>query len=440
MLRPLLTIGDPPTGYHPERGVGNTFFLSIRSGIKEEIDSALPVILDYSRRDGPPSDFTVYPGSIEALLGLADLWLEDWEEHQQRSEQGAEGEWLQGQDEADHERWALSAFLAIRNACIAHEKVSQLLVGVRGKYTAEDLAKLRNTGGVNGSTATLPYLPPRILLFMSKLLRRQDISDLALRMPELLLYILDILILILPCVIHTVDRALPLSPPGVDGNNKHATPAVDVTSNHKDASEDTLRQTGHLLRDIIIDSIPALFSKTSDLAMIKACIQLLIAIPAPMLPLDEIVDRLATFLVLTPSQHEQSPWPRELFLQSLGLLYHITSNSSLATTTLKRQDLDGLLRILIGLTRYGAKSLYKQMRAYGPLGRIQEISPIIGVGSMTNVKGSEGAGRWMAPCLADDDGQDLTGEGIGLGPKIVLDADLEQRIRSMREPERSYAW
>lgn len=430
-------------GYHPERGVGNTFFLSIRSGIKEEIDSALPIILDYSRRDGPPSDFTTYPGSIEALLGLADLWLEDWEEHQRRSEQGLEGEWLQDQDEADHERWALSAFLAIRNACIGHEKVRRLLVGVRGKYAPEDLAKLRNAGGINGSrSATLPYLPPRILLFMSKILRRRDILDLALRLPELLLYILDILILILPCVIHTIDRAPP-SPnneTSINDNNNLSTPAIEVTPVDTDGTEGTVPQTGKLVRDIITRSIPALFNKTSDLAMIKACIQLFVTIPAKLLPVEEIVDRLVTFLVLTPSQHDQTPWPRELFLQSEGLLCHITSNSSLATETLKRQDLDGLLRILIGLTRYGTKPIYQQMRASGPLGRIQEISPIIGVGSMTNVKGSEGAGKWFAPFIADDDGTDLVGENVGLGPKIVLDPRVQQRIRSMREPDRAYTW
>jgi hypothetical protein len=406
------------------------------------VDSALPPILDYSRRDGPPSDFTIYPGSIEALLELADMWLEDWEQHQRRAEQGIEGEWLQDQDEADHERWALSAFLAIRNSCIAHEKVRWLLVGVRGKYAPEDLAKLRNAGGINGSSATLPYLPPRILLFMSKILGRHDIHDLALRLPELLLYIMDILFLILPCVIQTIDKTTSSSSNGstTNGIDKAAISSIDVTPVDTDRTDDTLRQTGQLLRDIITDSIPALFSKTSDLAMIKACIQLFTMVPANLLPVDEIIDRLVTFLVLTPSQREQTPWPKELFLHSLGLLYHITSTSSLATATLKRQDLDGLLRILIGLTRYGTRPIYKQMRTTGPLGRIQEISPIIGLGTMTNVKGSEHTGRWLEPYLADDDGGDLTGENAGLGPKIVLDRATYYKIRAMREPERSYAW
>jgi hypothetical protein len=433
------------TGYHPDRGVGNTFFLSIKSGIPEEINAALPSILDYSRRDGPPSDFSVYPGSIEALLGLVDNWIEDWEDYQRRGAEGMEGEWLQSQEEADHERWALGAILAMRNGCIAHEKVRWLLVGVRGKYSADDLAKLRNARGINGSSATLPYLPPRILLMMDKILQRDTILDVALRLPELVLYLLDILILILPCVSDTIKlSAKPSNGTAngtTNGNSKTTTPAVDLDEDDEDGETSlTLRQTGQLLRNIITESIPALFDKTSDLAMIMASIQLFSMVPATILPIDRIVDRLATFLVLTPSQREQTPWPRDLFLQSLGLLYHITSTTSLSAEILKRHDLDGVLRILIGLTKYGVKPIMKQMRAVGPLGRIQEISPVIGVGTMTNVKGSEHAGRWLPPVLGDDDGGDLTGEDVGLGPKIKLDPKVRHRIRCMHEPERALAW
>lgn len=433
-------------GYHPDRGVGNTFFLSIKSGIPEEINSALPAILDYSRRDGPPSDFSVYPGSIEALLGLVDDWLEDWEDYQWREHHGVEGEWLQSQEEADRERWSLGAILAIRNGCIAHEKVRRLLVGVRGKYAADDLAKLRNARGINGSSATLPYLPPRILLMMDKILQRDTILDVALRLPELVLYLLDILILILPCVSDTIKlSAKPSSegpnPATSNGNGKTATPAIDIDEDDADEETNlTLRQTGQLVRSIITEKIPVLFDKTSDLAMIMASIQLFSMVPAAILPINRIVDRLATFLVLTPSQREQTPWPRDLFLQSLGLLYHITSTTSLSAEMLKRPDLDGVLRILIGLTKYGVKSIWKQMRPVGPFGRVQEISPVIGVGTMTNVKGSEHAGKWLPPVLGDDDGGDLTGEDVGLGPKIVLDPKLRQRIRSMHEPERALAW
>lgn len=420
--------------------MGNTFFLSIKSGIPEEINTALPAILEYSRRDGTPSDFSVYPGSLEALLGLVDTWLEDWEEYQRRVAQGTEGEWLQNQEEADHERWALGGILAIRNGCIAHEKVRRLLVGVRGKYSADDLAKLRNARGINGSSATLPYLPPRILLLMNRILQQDVILDVAIRLPELLLYLLDILILILPCVSDTIKLATKNSTGPLNGNSKATTPAVEVEDDDEGETSVTLRQTGQLLRTMITESVPALFRKTSDLAMIMACIQLFSMVPANILPIDPIVDRLATFLVLTPSQREQTPWPRDLFLQALGLMYHITSTTSLATETLKRHDLDGQLRILIGLTRYGAKPIWKHMRAVGPLGRIQEISPIIGVGTMTNVKGSEHAGKWLPPVLPDDDGGDLTGEDVGLGPKIVLDPKVRHRIRAMREPERALAW
>lgn len=280
---------------------------------------------------------------------------------------------------------------------------------------------------------------------MDKILQRDVILDVALRLPELMLYLLDILILILPCVSDTIK----LSAKPLNGTTKHATsngnskPATPGDIDEDDEDEEsnvTLRQTGQLLRNMITESIPALFDKTSDLAMIMASIQLFSMVPATILPVDRIVDRLATFLVLTPSQREQTPWPRDLFLQSLGLMYHITSTTSLSAEMLKRNDLDGLLRILIGLTKYGVKPIVKQMRTVGPLGRIQEISPIIGVGTMTNVKGSEHAGKWLPPVLGDDDGGDLTGEDVGLGPKVVLDPKVRQRIRGMREPERALAW
>ncbi|KAJ9110435.1 hypothetical protein QFC19_001561 [Naganishia cerealis] len=410
--------------YHPERGVGNTFYLSIRSGIPDEINRALPVILEYSRRDGITSDFSVYPGSIEALLGLVDLWVDDWEDYLRRATAGLEGEWLQSQEEADHARWALGALLAIRNGCIIHEKVRRLLIGVRGKYNQDDLAKLRNTRGINGSNATLPYLPPRILILMGKVLQHQSVLDLALRMPEMTIYLLDILILILPFIKHTLKlstSSLSTSGSSTDGNSKAATPAANEAEEDDDQNDVTLRQTGNLLKSILTEWIPTLFTKTSDLAILLATIQLFTMVPADILPINSIIDRLTTFLVLTPSQREQTPWPKELFLQSLGLLYHITSTPSQGPGILKRRDLDGQLRILIGLTQWGTKAVWKQMRVVGAIGRVQEIAPIDGVGTMTNVKGLDKGGKWMPPVLLDDDGGDLTGEDVGLGPKIVLD-------------------
>lgn len=431
------------TGYHPERGVGNTFYLSLRSGIPDEIDRALPVILDYSRRDGITSDFSVYPGSIEALLGLVDEWVEDWEDYTQRVSAGLDGEWMQSQEEANHARWALGALLAIRNGCIIHEKVRRLLIGVRGKYNQDDLANLRNTRGINGFNATLPYLPPRILILMGKILRNQSVLDLALRMPEMAVYLLDILILILPYLSHTLQ--LSSLRPSASGsataaNSKAVTPATNEIDEDEDQGDVTLRQTGNLLKAILVDGIPALFTNTSDLAILLASIQLFTMVPADVLPADSIIDRLATFLVLTPSQREQTPWPKELFLHSLGLLYHITAAPSSAAEILKRRDLDGQLRILIGLTQWGTKAVWKQMRAVGAIGRIQEISPIDGVGTMTNVKGLDKGGKWVPPVLLDDDGGELTGEDVGLGPLIVLDPLVRRRIRSMREPDRALAW
>ncbi|KAJ9107472.1 hypothetical protein QFC21_000925 [Naganishia friedmannii] len=441
--RQKLDIEMKQQGYHPERGVGNTFYLSIRSGIPEEIDRALPVILEYSRRDGITSDFSVYPGSIEALLGLVDEWVEDWEDYMQRASAGLEGEWLQSQEEADHARWALGALLAIRNGCIAHEKVRLLLIGVRGKYSQEDLANLRNTRGINGSNATLPYLPPRILILIGKILQNQSVLDLALRMPEMSIYLLDILILILPYLIHTLR--LSSSKPSTSGsssaaNSKAATPAVNETPEEEDVGDVTLRQTGNLLKTVLAEWIPASFTKASDLAVLLASIQLFTMVPSDILPVDSIIDRLATFLVLTPSQREQTPWPKELFLQSLGLLYHITAAPSQAAEILRRRDLDGQLRILIGLTQWGTKAVWKQMRVVGAIGRVQEISPIDGVGTMTNVKGLDKGGKWLPPVLLDDDGGELTGEEVGLGPLIVLDPLVRRKIRSLREPDRALAW
>jgi hypothetical protein len=430
-------------GYHPERGVGNTLYLSLRSGIPDEIDKALPVLLEYSRRDGITSDFTVYPGSIEAFLGLVDQWVENWEDYLHRASEGLEGEWLQSQEEADHARWALGALLAIRNGCMIHEKVRRLLIGVRGKYNQDDLANLRNTRGINGSNATLPYLPPRILILMGKILQNQSVLDLALRMPEMTIYLLDILIYILPYLTHTLQ--LSSSKPSASesstaANSKAATPAVNEAEEDEDTGDVTLRQTGNLLKSILAEWIPALFAKTSDLAILLASIQLFTMVPPDILPINSIIDRLATFLVLTPSQREQTPWPKELFLHSLGLLYHITAAPSRAAEVLRRRDLDGQLRILIGLTQWGTKAAYKQMRAVGAIGRIQEISPIDGVGTMTNVKGLDKGGKWLPPVLLDDDGGELTGEDVGLGPLIVLDPLVRRRIRSMREPDRALAW
>jgi hypothetical protein len=289
----------------------------------------------------------------------------------------------------------------------------------------------------------LPYLPPRILILMGKILQNQSVLDLALRMPEMTIYLLDILIYILPYLTHTLQ--LSSSKPSASesstaANSKAATPAVNEAEEDEDTGDVTLRQTGNLLKSILAEWIPALFAKTSDLAILLASIQLFTMVPPDILPINSIIDRLATFLVLTPSQREQTPWPKELFLHSLGLLYHITAAPSRAAEVLRRRDLDGQLRILIGLTQWGTKAAYKQMRAVGAIGRIQEISPIDGVGTMTNVKGLDKGGKWLPPVLLDDDGGELTGEDVGLGPLIVLDPLVRRRIRSMREPDRALAW
>lgn len=415
-----------------------------------------------------------FPGSVEIILDLIDVWVEEVE--RQAREGIKQGSRSLGLDEdkikAENEGNALDALLVLRNSVLMDGEPGQgnkgIVLWVKGRPVGLDQVSMTRGGG--GRTSGVA-LPPRIVGILSRVFGGMDrgknetvesldeLTKLMLDKPEPLVYLLDILIALGPSLVELLEQP-------------EVVPSTTTNANPEDESQDaaatamaastapitTAMLTAQLLRPLLFDILPRLFLITGDIGFIVPLCQLFSLIPAHYLPTTTLVPRLISFLLLTPSvgsgrinratgkmETTPSPFPPEILTHSLNLLYHLTRETGASLTILKHDKIVDYLRILTRLLKWDARELTLALKHTGPAGKWVEL-PEPGAVRTISVERKDAQGRTviqnkvLGVGLKQDDGLDETGEKVGLGGVIRMSEERRRKIRAMREPERAHAW
>jgi hypothetical protein len=431
-------------GYSLRPAANNRLFLSIRSGIPSEISYGLDHLLKLSYKG--ELSFALFPGSIESLLDLVEIWVRDIEREHVRWKEGCSEVIDSGEEAEERETRGIEALLILRNAIYSGDSSQnkQVIIGVKTRPTLEQISS--NNGQA---------LPPRLLSLIGRLFGGLDGVDVTAEMgeeiqvdgllrlttkhPEPLIYMLDILLGIFPVLAELLEGP---EAPAPDEPNETA--ELEVTM---------AMLTTRLLRSIVLKALPPLFLTTGDVGCIIPLTQLFTLIPPSLLPSSKLIHKLVSFLLLTPGvgsgtidRHtgetitQPSPYPPELLTNSLNLLYHLTRETTISTSILKSSDISEYLRVLTRLLKWNAREVTLALPPAEPAGSYHAIpEPGAQVVPEVHVDGKIKPNQTKV-ALKQDDGKEGTGEGVGLGPAIPMSEEKKKRIRAMKEPERSYAW
>ncbi len=409
-------------GYDLRGGLSNRLFLSLRSGIPSEVDWALHHLLAVSHERDNEFELVKWPGSVEGLMELVEAWVTDVTSRAKERD-GEAAHVLSSHDELDRERRATDAILVLRNAAHLNAENKVMIANVLARpstyassRTAEQIKAMVST-----TTTTRKYLPSRFLLAFNEIfgtLSMDQLIRLSLHAPEPLIYLLDLFVLCMPQSCPGHPFRLP------KGNTRPVHP-----------------HTVDMLQRLMLDVLPKLYINSSDLAIIVVIMQIYLHSPQAFTPsLDVLAPKLLPNLLLTPTSINgmPSPYPRNLALFSLDLLYALTVNEAAALTLLKLPDVDAWIRVILGLTGWNTKREPHSWRQPERMAGRKVPLPQVNGRSMPQIQngGKNNAGY----AVPDDDGTMSCAEPFGLGPVLKMSEQKRERLRRTPEPRRCREW
>jgi chromatin structure-remodeling complex subunit RSC9 len=407
-------------GYDLRGGLSNRLFLSLRSGIPSEVDWALHHLLAVSHERDTEFELVKWPGSVEGLLEVVEDWVLDVTLRAKESD-GEAAHVLSSHDELDRERRATDAILVLRNAAHLKDENKVVIAGVLARPSAYANSRTAQQVKTMTSTTTRKYLPSRFLLTFNEIfgtLPMDQLIRLSLRAPEPLIYLLDLFVLCMPqsCPGHPFrilkQNTRPVHPHTVD-----------------------------ILQRLMLDILPKLYINSSDLAIIVVIMQIYLHSPKPFTPsMNVLAPKLLPNLLLTPTSINgmPSPYPRNLALFSLDLLYALTINEAAALTLLKLPDVDAWIRVILGLTGWNTKREPHSWRQPERMAGRKVPLPQVNGRSVPPVQ--NGSNNNAGCAVPDDDGSANYAEPFGLGPVLKMSAQKRERLRRLPEPKRCREW
>lgn len=384
-------------GYSLRPAANNRLFLSLRSGISSEIDWALDQLVHLSHQSR--ISLADFPGSVEALLDIIDTWLEDMEDLEKLS-------------------MASDALLILRNCThAASSDVAQRNIDV--------LLWVKQRPATTPSEETVA-LAPRILYTIQRLLDLSNSSE----YPEPALYMIDILVSATPALLAFRDEQ-PL-----------------------DTEPTSASLTWDLATTLWFTTLAPLILTTGDLGLVIPLLQLYTLVPTELFPpafRTSLLIRLQHFLLLSPSVGEPhsnphtppSPYPPDLLLHTLSLLYTLTSSTPPATCReiLESPRVQEWLQVLVRCCEWNSRETEAELGQH--TNSVQGVWVTLGqpgtTTSATTTTATPPAAAIRAS-IKQDDGGDYTGESVGLGPVIRMSDEKRRKIRQLKEPERALAW
>ncbi|WVW83464.1 hypothetical protein I302_105485 [Kwoniella bestiolae CBS 10118] len=407
-----------PTPIELYPGPKNRLFLSLRSGLDEEVDYALPKLVVASFDEIDKFKLETWVDSVSALKEWPERWLEGLElevahtelQRQQRSKHFSSptsGGREEGEEVIDLD---LKAKVELALSVIPSWTLPQTTID----RATNSLLVLRNASFTHSNAKII--CRTSFLSFLNRFfsLPIDFLLELSLRTPEPIHHILNILQSIFPYL--------------------------------PQQFHDNAEQQGESRR-IFSTVLPRLLVGTGDQAIIQNILPLLIqGLTNPQIiqfdhpTLSDLIDHLLNLIILRPTPTSSSSTPPILLDLALDLLISLTQNTQYSKSILSHPNFSAHLKNLVLLLEYGSRQTQATWdNAHSLTGKVIR-NPASDYVRIENASKRRRMERDQSQKMMEIfGGPGVRGVNVGDKPP-VLNKGTRERLFAMREPNRSIAW